>query len=294
MIPADQMKIESETSAESAGSTSAKSSRHLDFTAPNRFSRPSPFGFVIVIAVLAFLIHGWSQGAALNAMDLIEGIGRIGNFLGEAFPPDVDRLGAILMSLLVTFEMALLGTLIGVVLSLPVAVAAARNTSPHHIVYAIARGFITVCRTIPDLVWALIFVIAVGLGPQAGVLAIMIDVIGLCGRFFADQIEEVDQEVLDALRMTGASEFAVLFCGVLPACLPSFVATSMFGLEQSTRSSVVLGLVGAGGIGVELNVSMALLRYDEAMAIILSIFVVVVIVERVSAAIRRRIMGEKR
>jgi phosphonate transport system permease protein len=257
---------------------------------PERFHRPRTTTFLVVLVVLAFVTHGWFNGVALHPAEFAEGVGRLGSFVSEAFPPDLDRLGAILTSLLVTFQIALLGTLIGVALSLPLAVAAARNTTPHRLLYAATRGFISVCRTIPDLVWALLFVVAVGLGPQAGVLALAVDVLGLCGRFFAESIEEIDDEVLDGLRAGGAPERAVIIGAVLPTCLPSFVGTAMFGLESAVRSSVIIGLVGAGGIGIELSVSMALLRYDEALTIILAIFVVVLSVERVSAAFRRRII----
>jgi phosphonate transport system permease protein len=257
---------------------------------PERFTRPSAAAFLSFVVVAAFVVHGWVGGVALRPADLAEGVGRLGEFLAEAFPPDLDRIGAIASALLVTFEIALLGTLIGVLLSVPLAVAAARNTTPNRLVYLVTRGFISVCRTIPDLVWALIFVVAVGLGPQAGVLAVAVDVLGLCGRFFAEAIEEVDDGVLEGLRSGGAPERAVVAGAVLPTCLPSFAGTSMFALESAVRSSVTIGLVGAGGIGIELSVSMALLRYDEALTIILAIFVVVLGVERFSAALRRRIM----
>jgi phosphonate transport system permease protein len=170
-------------------------------------------------------------------------------------------------------------------------VLAARNTSPHWSLYAVSRAIVTVSRTIPDLVWGLIFVIAVGLGPEAGVLAIAVDVMGFCGRFFAESIEDIDPGRIEGLRALGAPRFGVLAGGVIPACLPSFVTTSMFALESSARSSVVLGLVGAGGIGIELATSMTLLRYDEAATIILAILGVVIVFERVSAAIRRRVLG---
>ena len=258
---------------------------------PTRFRRPNALSFVALLVVAAFLIHGWTQGAVIDPASLVTGAGRLGEFLADAFPPDVSRLPAILQSLLVTFEMALLGTIIGIILSVPLAVGGARNTTPHRIVYAACRGFISICRTIPDLIWALIFVIAVGLGPEAGVLAIAVDVMGFCGRFFAEAIEEINEGTLEGIRSTGAPEIAVVLAAVLPSCLPSFVATSMFALESATRSSVVLGLVGAGGIGLELSVSMALLRYDEAMTIILSIFIVVLGVERISSALRRRILA---
>uniref|UniRef100_UPI0020294DB2 phosphonate ABC transporter, permease protein PhnE n=1 Tax=Actinotalea sp. C106 TaxID=2908644 RepID=UPI0020294DB2 len=259
-------------------------------SAPARWRRPDAVTFVALVAVVAFIVHGGMQGTLLGPEDVVSGTGRLGKFLGDAFPPSTERLPAILAALLVTVEMAVIGTVIGVILSVPLAVAAARNTSPNRIVYAVTRGFISVCRTIPDLIWGLIFVIAVGLGPKAGVLAIAVDVMGFCGRFFAESIEELDKGTVDGLRATGANERAVLGAGVLPACLPSFVATSMFALESSARSSVVLGLVGAGGIGIELSVSMTLLRYDEALAIILCIFVVVLGVERLSAHLRRRMI----
>ena len=258
---------------------------------PARVRRPSLLTLVIVLVVGGLLVHGWTQGAAVRPDSLVTGIFRLGEFAQDAVPPDVSRIGPILKALLVTVEMALLGTIIGVFLSLPLAVLAARNTTPHWSMYSVSRAIITVCRTIPDLVWGLIFVIAVGLGPEAGVLAIAVDVMGFCGRFFAESIEDLEPGRIEGLRALGAPRFGVLAGGVIPACLPSFVTTSMFALESSARSSVVLGLVGAGGIGIELATSMTLLRYDEAATIILSILGVVVVFERVSAAIRRRVLG---
>ena len=258
---------------------------------PPRVRRPSLLTIVIVLVVGGLLVHGWTEDVAVYPDSVATGVFRLGDFIGDAVPPDVHRLGPILKALLVTVEMALLGTIIGVILSLPLAVLAARNTTSHWSLYATSRAVVTVCRTIPDLVWGLIFVIAVGLGPEAGVLAIAVDVMGFCGRLFAESIEDIDPGRIEGLRALGASHFGVLAGGVIPACLPSFVTTSMFSLEHSARSSVVLGLVGAGGIGIELATSMTLLRYDEALTIILAILVVVVVFERVSATIRRRVLG---
>ena len=260
--------------------------------APARVRRPSLLSLVIILVAGCVLIHGWTQEVKLDPESLGTGALRLGDFLADAVPPDVDRLGPILKALLVTVEMALLGTIFGVLLSLPLAGLAARNISPHWTCYTAARAWITVCRSVPDLVWGLIFVVAVGLGPEAGVLAITVDVMGFCGRFFAESIEDLDPGRLEGLRALGASRIGVLAGGVVPTCLPSFVTTSMFALESSARSSVVLGLVGAGGIGIELATSMTLLRYDEALTIILSILIVVVVFERVSSAIRRRVLGE--
>jgi phosphonate transport system permease protein len=258
--------------------------------APPRLRRPSFVMLLLAGLVVALVIDGYRSGAKVDPARMVEGVGRLGEFLAEAFPPDLTRWTAVLQSLLVTFEMALLGTLLGVVVSLPLAVLAARNTSPHPLGYGLARGLISMCRTIPDIIWGLLFVVTVGLGPEAGVLAITADVVGFCGRFFAEAIEEVPGETLDGLRATGASRAGVLLGAVLPACAPSFVAAALFALEGATRSSVVLGVVGAGGIGIELVVAMQLLRYDQALTVILAIFVVVIGVERLSSMFRRRII----
>lgn len=258
---------------------------------PPRLRRPSLQTILVVVIVGGLLMHGWTEGAAIRPDSLATGVFRLGDFFADAVPPDLNRLGPILAALLVTVEMALLGTIISVILSVPLAVLAARNTAPHWSLYAASRGIITVSRTIPDLIWGLIFVIAVGLGPEAGVLAITVDVMGFCGRFFAESIEDIDPGSIEGLRAIGAPRVGVIAGGVVPACLPSFVTTSMFALESSARSSVVLGLVGAGGIGIELATSMQLLRYDEALTIILVILAVVVAFERLSAAIRRRVLG---
>ena len=146
-------------------------------------------------------------------------------------------------------------------------------------------------RSVPDLVWALFFVVSVGLGPFAGTLALMVDATGFCSRFFAEALEEVEREPQEALAALGAGPLSRLFCAVVPAALPSLVNTSLYALEKATRASVVLGLVGAGGIGIELKVSMDMFRYAEAATIILAIFVLVMTVEQVSTYIRRRIMG---
>ncbi len=240
--------------------------------------------------LVALLVHAVATGAWVSPLELLRNAGRFAEFFAEAIPGDLSRIGPILYALLVTFEMALVGTLGGVVLSVPLGVAAARNTTPHPVLYGLARGTVALFRTVPDIVWGIIFVITVGLGPPAGVLAITVDVAGFCGRFFAESIEEVDQGLLDALRAIGARPGAVVAGAVLPSCLPAFVATSLFALESSTRSAVVLGVVGAGGIGIELTTAMQLLRFDQALTIILVVFAAVLGVERLSAAIRGRLL----
>lgn len=257
--------------------------------APPRWERPSPFTWIAVVVLIAFLLHGlWTS--ELTPDRLNGAVFRLWRFLSQAIPPDPSRLPNVAEATLETFEMALVGTAIGAVISLPLALLAARNTTPHIVVYAVTRTVISFLRAVPDLVWGLVFIVTIGLGPAAGILAIAVDTVGFCGRFFAERVEELEPGPLEALRSTGASAPGVIAGAIVPAAMPSFVATTLFSLEGATRSAVVLGLVGAGGIGIELAASMQLLRYDEAATIIIVIFLVVISVERFSAAIRRRIL----
>ncbi|MFN3495054.1 MAG: phosphonate ABC transporter, permease protein PhnE [Hydrogenophaga sp.] len=256
---------------------------------PERFERMGAASFALCVAALAFFV--WSlEGTQVSVGDFFDGLPQMARLVGEMMPPSGARLEAVGRALLETFQMALVGTVVGVILSVPIAVLATPHLSPHPLVYQAARTLIAFFRTVPDLVWALLFVVTVGLGPFAGTLALIVDKIGFCGRFFAEAMEEVDRGPQEALKAMGASRLSVIGCAVIPAALPSFINTSLFSLEKATRSSVILGLVGAGGIGIELKVAMDLFSYDEAATIILAIFALVLLVERVSAALRRRIL----
>lgn len=256
---------------------------------PARFERPGLVSFVAMV-VAAALILSSLRGTGFSLGDLVSGLPQMGRILGEMFPPSLDRLDRVSLAVLETLHMALAGTVIGALIAVPLAVLAARNLTIHPIAYHGARAVIALCRTVPDLVWALFFVAAVGLGPFAGTLAIMVDKIGFCGRFFAEAMEETDRGPQEALRSLGASRGAIVAAAVLPATFPSLINTTMFALEKAARASVVLGLVGAGGIGIELQVSMDMFRYDEAATIIGAIFVLVLLVERLSAEIRLRVI----
>lgn len=259
-------------------------------TPPPRFRRPSVPGSLVAAILLGLGAHGlWGTGTELDR--LLDAPERTLDFLSRAIPPATDRMPNLVAAMLETLEMALLGTFFGVLLSLPVAVLAARNTSPHRLVSLAATTALSTMRAIPDLVWALIFVVSVGLGPLAGILTITIDVLAFAGRFFAERIEEVEQGPVDALRSTGAGRIAVIACSVVPTCFPSFIGTTLYSLEKSVRGAVVLGLVGAGGIGVELNVAFQLRRFDTAATIIILILIVVILVERLSSMTRRRMLA---
>ncbi|MCZ8183858.1 MAG: phosphonate ABC transporter, permease protein PhnE [Beijerinckiaceae bacterium] len=254
-----------------------------------RWDRPNALTFMVTVLALAFLVWSFSN-VGLSWERMQRGFPALGSILDRMFPPDLERLPQILRSLLITFQMALVGCVLGLILAFPLAILAADGLSPHPVIKQLARGLIAFFRTVPDLVWALLFVIAVGLGPAAGVMAIMVDKIGFAGRFFAEAMEEVDKGPQEALAAIGATRSGLIFSAVVPQALPSFIATSLFSLEKAVRGSVILGLVGAGGIGVELKVAFDLFDYDTAATIIIAVFLLVVLVEQVSNRIRKRLL----
>lgn len=267
----------------------SESVRRLHPSLPPRFERPSPLALGLWLVAALFFVYSF-QSTGFSVSRFIDGLPSMGRLVSGMLPPSTERLAAIGWSLLETFQMALVGTVVGVLISVPLAVLATRHLSPHPMVYHAARTLIAFFRTVPDLIWALLFVVTVGLGPFAGALALVIDKVGFCGRFFAEAMEEADRGPQEALAAFGASRAAIVAGAVIPAALPSFVNTSLFSLEKATRSSVILGLVGAGGIGLELKVAMDLFQYDQAATIILAIFGLVLLVEEMSGWIRRRII----
>ncbi|MCI0755131.1 phosphonate ABC transporter, permease protein PhnE [Teichococcus vastitatis] len=257
---------------------------------PRRIERPSALGFIGYAVALAVLVWAFG-GSGWSMTELVRGIPSLGDFLLRAWPPRIERLDSLFRALVETFQMALVGTLVGAVLSLPLAIAAARGLIGSRVLAAAARGLVAFFRTVPDLIWALLFVIAVGLGPFAGTLAIVVDTIGFCARFFAEALEDVDRGPMEALSAQGVRRSDSIFCTLMPAAMPAFITTAMFAVEKSTRSSVILGLVGAGGIGLELKVAMDLFDYPTAATILLMIFALVVAVEQAGAWARRRVLG---
>ena len=259
---------------------------------PQRFRPPRWTSVAIVVALLGLAVNG------LFRMDIEPGRiaqapSNLWDFLTGAVPPNLDRWPNLAEAMWETLEMALIGTVIGVVLSVPASLLAAHNTTPFLPLALGVRLILTTIRAVPDLVWALIFVMAVGLGPLAGILAIAIDVLGFAGRFFAERIEEVERGPIDALRSTGASRVAVIVDAVLPASFASFTATSLYCLEKSIRGATILGMVGAGGIGMELTPAFTLRQWDTAMTIILLILAVVICAEQLSSMVRRRMLGSE-
>ncbi|GAA2462081.1 phosphonate ABC transporter, permease protein PhnE [Agromyces soli] len=244
--------------------------------------------FLIGLPIAALLLIWSFNGAQFNFVKLGEGAVNMGEFLSRLFPPDFSKLGTILALLLETFQMAVVGTVLGAVLSLFVAVCAASNIAPKWLYYP-TRWVMNIIRSVPDLVFALMFVSAVGLGPFAGILAMTLGSIGSIGKIFAEAMEQVDRGPVVAMQAVGASKRQVVQYGVLPQAAPLLTSYSLLLFEGNVRGATILGLVGAGGIGLELTTAMRMYDYGHLSAIIICIIVLVTAIDQGSALIRRRI-----
>lgn len=260
---------------------------------PPRVRPPKWWQILIGLGLIFFAMHAF-YGTELSSLTLeeIEEIpANIFRLLGEMFPPSTGQLPKIAPAILETLQMSLIGTVLGVGLSLPLGFLAAKSITPNRMCYFLARGLISFFRTVPDLVWAIFFVIIVGLGPLAGMLTLLVDTIGFAARFFAEAFEEVDNGPQEALSAIGATRDGSFFSVIFPAALPSCINTSMFSLERAVGSSVILGLVGAGGIGMLLEEPMTWHNYSEATTVVLTIFVMLVVVEQLSSRARKLIIA---
>ena len=237
----------------------------------------------ISVAIQTFIV------VEARPQDLITGIHGMADLIWRAVPPDFSKLPAAAWPTLQTVDIALFGTLVGITIALPLALLAAANMTPSRFAYYAARAIIGFTRAVPDLVWALLFVTAVGLGPFPGGLALGVHSVGMLGRLFAETIEQMDMAPIHALQLTGARRLQVFSHGIIPTILPSLLGISLYRLDENIRSSLVLGFVGAGGIGFQLLTAMNLFQYQEVSLLLIIIFVVVLTAERISAALRERL-----
>ena len=212
-----------------------------------------------------------------------------GDLLVRMFPPDWAFIEQVLDPLIETIHIATLGTAFTFIIAFPIAFLSARNTTYNDLTWLIGRFILVTSRSVNTVVWGLVFVAIFGPGPVAGIWAITARSIGFLGKLIAEAIEEVDVGTVEAIEATGASRLQVLWIGVLPQVLPIIWGTVIYRWDINIRESTVLGFVGAGGIGIILYSSINLFAWREVGIIIISIFVVVVFSEFVSAAVRQRI-----
>lgn len=261
--------------------------------------RQVSLSFIAFFIVLAFALHI----SRFDLWHLIAGLPRVGDFLSGMLPP--LRLGTLsadiaswywglpkwLGLLWTTVMMALFGTVFGTLAGGAMSLFASRNLGSGPATIFIVRRALEVARTVPDLVWALIFLFAFGLGPLAGVLAILIHTTGAQGKLFAETNENADSRPMEGVRASGGSWSDEIAFGLLPQVLPNYISFALWRFETNMRSATIIGFVGAGGIGMELYEAISLNYFDDAGAILVIVFVAVTLIDLVSEWLRLRIAG---
>jgi len=212
-----------------------------------------------------------------------------GDILSRMLPPDFSNLNQLIYAMFETIEIAFLGTFIAIVLSIPLGLFSARNLAPNYFVYLICKTIVIFFRAIPEFIIAMILVIAIGFGAMPGVLALGLHTMGFLAKFYAEDIEHINKGPIDALKSSGATKSQIISFGVIPQILPSFVANNLYILDRNVRMATMLGIVGAGGIGYELQSSFRMFEYEKVSAIIILIFVTIFIIDHLSAFIRSKI-----
>lgn len=258
----------------------------------------------------AFLI--WSyRGAEIDLLQLFsrDGFGQILIYIQKLVPPDFSPnvLRETMKGTVETFAISFMGTLLAVSIALSVVFFASRNLifsgllyemepkqgwrrNARMVPYLATKSLLNILRTVPEMVWALIFVFLVGLGPFPGVLALGVHTGGVLGKLFGEVLEDVDPQPIESLQATGANRLQILLYGILPQVLPQFLSYTLYRWEVNIRMAAVLGLVGAGGLGQRIHIAISLFLENQLLTLIIAIYILVTIVDYVSAYLRRQVM----
>jgi len=269
---------------------SSKRTSGLD---PNRIKvpRPNRMRKYLTILILALLIIGSAVFAKFNIIEVFRFLSKGGRLLGKMFgPPNWSYTPKILGPMLETIRMALVGTFVGALVALPVAVLAANNFIKTKWLHAPLRIILNIFRTIPALVLASLFVAVFGIGPFSGVVALSIFTFGLVSKLTYETIEAIDYGQVEALMSLGANKLNVLRYAIMPQIIPQYTSYTLYGFEVNVRAAAILGYVGAGGIGQTFEHNMAWREFDKVGMIIIFSFVIVLIIDLVSSSLRKRLV----
>jgi len=241
---------------------------------------------IIFCSILVFIV----KDLEINFIKLITDSSKyFGDILSRMLPPDFSNLNQLIYAMFETIEIAFLGTFIAIVLSIPLGLFSARNLAPNYFIYLVCKTVVIFFRAIPEFIIAMILVIAIGFGAMPGVLALGLHTMGFLAKFYAEDIEHINNGPIDALKSSGATKSQIISFGVIPQILPSFVANNLYILDRNVRMATMLGIVGAGGIGYELQSSFRMFEYERVSAIIILIFITIFLIDHFSAFIRSKI-----
>jgi phosphonate transport system permease protein len=248
---------------------------------------------IVIVGFLAATVWAW-QSVDMSVIGLWRERDDVRSLIDRMTPPAFPGLRLTLGKVFETLWMAVIGTSLAVALSVPLAFGAARNTTPHRAVMVVCRAIIVLARAIPDLVFAMVFVRAVGIGVLPGVLALGLHSIGMVGKLFADAIEQTSPMPREAVVSVGSGKWQAIATSIVPQAMPSIISTTLYRLDINLRTSTVLGIVGAGGIGQRLKQFTGSLQWNSALGIVLIIFVFITTMEVVSALVRSSLLGGER
>lgn len=237
-------------------------------------------------ALLLLLLAASWKGADMRPLELLRDSGNMATYAAEFFPPDFTDWRMYALEMVITLQIALWGTALAVISAVPMALLASANIVPWWI-YQPMRRLMDACRAINEMVFAMLFVVAVGLGPFAGVLALWVHTTGVLAKLFAEAVEAIDPQPVEGIRSTGASALHEIVYGVIPQVMPLWISFALYRFESNVRSASVVGMVGAGGIGVVLWEIIRGFKYDQTCAVMIIIVISVSLLDLVSARIRK-------
>lgn len=238
--------------------------------------------------LLVLLAASW-KGADMRPLDLVNDADNMLRYAQDFFPPDFSQWRIYLQEMRVTLQIALWGTVLALATAIPLALLASSNIAPWWLNQPVRR-LLDACRAINEMVFAMLFVVAVGLGPFAGVLALWVHTTGTLAKLFSEAVEAIDPQPVEGIRSTGASALHEIIYGVIPQVMPLWISYTLYRFEANVRSASVVGMVGAGGIGVVLWEIIRGFQYAETCAVMLIIVVTVSAIDLVSARVRKALV----
>ncbi|MFY7959661.1 MAG: phosphonate ABC transporter, permease protein PhnE [Elsteraceae bacterium] len=256
----------------------------LDWTSPALLSR------VAVVAALLALFAACVWLAEVNLAALLNGLPRLAAWASKGWPPYLHDFDAFLLRGAETVAIATVGTTIATLLAFPLSILIARNVAPYPLLALPIRWFANACRGIDTVVFAILFVAAVGLGPFAGVLGMIVHSLGVIAKLNAEAIETTPAAPLEAAQMAGANRTKLVTYALLPAVLPNLASIALYVWEANVRTSTILGIVGAGGIGIEIKAAIDLLDFQKLLTLSVIVLAMVTVIDQFSGWLRRRLV----
>ena len=237
----------------------------------------------VVVLTLAW---AW-QGAEMRPLDLIRDADNMRIYAREFFPPNFHDWRIYLHEMVITLHIALWGTVLAIVAAVPLGLLSAHNVAPPW-VHQPVRRLMDLCRAINEMVFAMLFIVAVGLGPFAGVLALFVHTTGTLAKLFSEAVEAIDERPVEGIRAMGGHKLAEVVYGIFPQVMPLWLSYSLYRFESNVRSASVVGMVGAGGIGVVLYEVIRGFQYAQTCAVLLMLAITVTVIDMFSAWLRKR------